>query len=101
MRIYVGNLSHETTAGDIRTEFDAFGTVGSVQVIMDRENGQPKGFAFVSMPASSEGRAAINGLNGKPLKGRNMTVNAAHDTMIGTAEGSFRRPGGKNENLCW
>ena len=77
MKIYVGNLSFEVTEEELRTEFTAFGKVESVSVITDKFSGRSKGFAFVEMPSVSEGQAAITGLNGKTLKDRTLTVNAA------------------------
>ncbi|MFH1650552.1 MAG: RNA-binding protein [Chloroflexota bacterium] len=77
MRIYVGNLSYETTEEELREEFAAFGAVESVAVPTDRYSGRPRGFAFVEMPTVSEGQAAIAGLNGKTLRDRTLTVNAA------------------------
>jgi len=79
MKIYVGNLSYEVTEEDLRQEFLAFGEVGSVSIVTDRASGRPRGFAFVEMPTVSEGQAAIDGLNGKELKDRTLTVNAARD----------------------
>ena len=77
MKIYVGNLSFDVTEEDLRTEFAAFGKVESVSIIKDKYSGRAKGFAFVEMPSVSEGQAAITGLNGKQLKDRTLTVNAA------------------------
>ncbi len=77
MKIYVGNLSSEVTEQDLRQEFEAFGGVDSVSVITDKYSGRSKGFAFVEMSSVSEGQAAITGLNGKTLKERTLTVNAA------------------------
>ncbi|MDD5038954.1 MAG: hypothetical protein PHN78_06525 [Dehalococcoidales bacterium] len=77
MKIYVGNLSFDVTEEELRTEFVAFGKVESVSVIKDKISGRAKGFAFVEMPSVSEGQAAIAGLNGKTLKDRALTVNAA------------------------
>ena len=77
MKIYVGNLSFDVTEEELRTEFTAFGKVESANIIMDKYSGRPKGFAFVEMPLVSEGQAAITGLNGKTLKDRTLTVNAA------------------------
>jgi RNA recognition motif-containing protein len=79
MRIYVGNLSYEVTEEDLRTEFAAFGTVGSVSIITDKYSGRSKGFAFIDMPAVSEGQQAITGLNGKTLKDRAIAVSAAKE----------------------
>jgi len=77
MKIYVGNLSYDVTEEQLRQEFAAHGKVDSVSVITDKYTGRPKGFAFVEMPSVSEGQAAIAGLNGKIIKDRPLTVNAA------------------------
>jgi RNA recognition motif-containing protein len=98
MKIYVGNLSYETNEADLRPEFERFGKVESVSVIMDRETGRSKGFAFVEMPSVSEGQAAINALNGKQIRERTLTVNAARPRTEGGAGGSYRdsRRGGSS-----
>jgi RNA recognition motif-containing protein len=77
MKIYVGNLSFDVTEEELRAEFLAFGNVESVSIITDKYSGRPRGFAFVEMPSVSEGQAAITALNGKTLKDRTLTVNAA------------------------
>jgi cold-inducible RNA-binding protein len=77
VKIYVGNLSFDVTEEELRTEFVAFGKVESVSIIKDKYSGRAKGFAFVEMPSVSEGQAVITGLNGKTLKDRTLTVNAA------------------------
>ena len=77
MRIYVGNLSYEVTEEDLRQEFGAFGEVASVDIIMDKYSGRPKGFGFVEMATKSEAEAAITGLNAKALKERTIVVNEA------------------------
>ena len=77
MKIYVGNLPYDVTKEDLQAEFTAFGAVSSVEVIMDKYSGRPKGFAFVEMPVVTEGQAAINKLNGKALKDRSISVSAA------------------------
>lgn len=87
MNIYVGNLPFTTGEEDLRTAFAAFGQVTSVAVIKDQFTGQSRGFGFVEMPNKSEGDAAINGLNGKELKGRALKVNEARPR-------EERRPGG-------
>ena len=96
MKIYVGNLSYEVTEQGLRQEFEAFGAVDSVSVITDKYSGRPKGFGFVEMASVSEGQAAITGLNGKVLKERTLTVNAARprsDDRGGRSYGD-RRGGG-------
>ena len=89
MKIYVGNLSYEVTEQDLRQEFETFGGVDSVNVITDKYSGRPRGFAFVEMLSVSEGQAAINGLNGKTLKERTLTVNAARPRTDNRAGGSY------------
>ena len=77
MNIYVGNLDYETNQNDIETAFTAYGQVSEVRLITDRDSGRPKGFGFVEMPNQQEAEAAIQGLNGKPLQNRTITVNEA------------------------
>lgn len=77
MRIYIGNLSYDVTEAEIKTQFEAFGRVDSVNVIIDRDTGRSKGFGFVEMPVANEAQAAISALNGKEIRGRNVTVNEA------------------------
>ena len=76
-KLYVGNLSYETTDSDLQKMFEPHGTVQSVQVIMDRDTGRSKGFGFVEMNDGGEAQAAINNLNGKEVNGRALTVNEA------------------------
>lgn len=78
MNIYVGSLSHDVTEEDLRKAFEAFGEVGSANVITDKRSGDSKGFGFVEMPGKAEAQSAIDGLNGKELKGKTLTVNEAH-----------------------
>ena len=75
MKIYVGNLPYEITEQDLRQEFESFGGVESVSIIVDRPSGRPKGFAFVEMASKSEAEAAIAELNGKTIKDRTIVVN--------------------------
>ena len=77
MNIYVGNLSNEISEDDLSQAFEAFGQVASVNVLKDRFTGEPRGFAFVEMPAKAEAQSAIDGLNGKELKGQSLNVNEA------------------------
>jgi cold-inducible RNA-binding protein len=76
-KLYVGNLSFNSTEDDIRDAFSSHGTVTSVNVIMDRDTGRPRGFAFVEMGSSSEAQAAVKALDGQDLGGRNLKVNVA------------------------
>jgi cold-inducible RNA-binding protein len=101
MRIYVGNLSYSVTESDIKAEFEAFGKVESVNLIIDRETRRPKGFAFVEMPSSDEAKTAMAELNGKNLKERAITVNEAKprsdDRGGGYRDRSSGGYGGRND----
>ena len=96
MDIYVGNLSYEVTEEELQQEFEAFGEVTTVRVIMDTSTGRSKGFAFVEMPTVAEGQAAIDGLEGKMLKDRTLKVSAARPRSDDRGGGSYgdRRGGG-------
>ena len=76
-KLYVGNLSFNTTAQDLETMFGESGTVVSASLIEDRETGRSRGFAFVEMSSAEEGKAAIAALDGKEVEGRNLKVNEA------------------------
>jgi len=77
VRIYVGNISREVTDDDLREAFAAFGQVESAMVLKDKFTGESRGFGFVEMLSGPEAKAAINGMNGKDLKGRTLNVNEA------------------------
>jgi len=77
MNIYVGGLSYDVTEEDLKQAFEEFGEVDSAKVIKDMYRGKSKGFGFVEMPSNAEAQSAIDGLNGKELKGRTVTVNKA------------------------
>ena len=77
MKLYVGNLSFQTTDTELREHFSQHGTVTDVHMVMDRETQRPRGFAFVTMGSPAEGQAAISALDGQPLDGRDLTVNEA------------------------
>src|SRR5881398_2712620 len=76
-KLYVGNLSYNTTSSDLEQLFSQHGTVQSAEVISDRETGRSKGFGFVQMGSDDEAQAAISALNGQDFGGRNLTVNEA------------------------
>jgi len=76
-KLYVGNLPYSVRDGDLQQAFSAFGSVASAKVMMERETGRSKGFGFVEMGSDAEAQAAINGMNGQPLGGRNVVVNEA------------------------
>ena len=92
MKIYVGNLSYNVTEEELRQALESFGPVNSASIIKDRTTGQSKGFGFVEMAAEADGKAAIEGLNGKELKGRAIVVNEARPRP----EGSPGRGGGRS-----
>ena len=92
MRIYVGNLSYETTEDELKKDFSAFGEVVSVSVVTDRYSGRSKGFAFVEMTNKTEADAAIAGLNGKSVNDRTLVVNEARPRTEGGSGGG--RSGG-------
>jgi len=83
MNIYVGNLSYEASDEDLRQAFESFGKVEKATVIKDRFSGRSKGFGFVEMPDDTEGKAAIEAMNGKDLKGRPVKVNTARPRAEG------------------
>ena len=76
-KLYVGNLSYNSTASDLEALCGAHGTVTSAQVIQDRDTGRSKGFGFVEMSSGAEAQAAITALNGHEVDGRALTVNEA------------------------
>jgi cold-inducible RNA-binding protein len=76
-KLYVGNLSYNTTSSDLEQMCSASGTVQSAEVIEDRETGRSKGFGFVQMGSDEEAQACIQALNGKEMDGRALTVNEA------------------------
>ena len=76
-KLYVGNLSYDTTSANLKDLFAAQGSVISADVIMDRDAGRSKGFGFVEMSTDAEAQAAIAALNGKDQNGRALTVNEA------------------------
>jgi len=96
MNIYVGNLSPQVTADELRQEFTAFGQVTSVNIIKDKYGGYSRGFAFVEMPTVSEGQAAVAGLKGKTLDDRTLNVSEARPRSDRRDGGSYgeRRSGG-------
>ena len=97
MKIYVGNLSYEVTEEDLRQLVAEFGQIESVSIIKDKYSGQSKGFGFVEMGSQAEGQAAIDGLNGKELKGRALNVNEARPRPEGRGGrgGGFGGSGGR------
>src|SRR5206468_12162224 len=76
-RLFVGNVSFNTTENDLRDAFSAHGTVVETHLMVDKMSGRPRGFAFVTMSTPEEAQKAIAALNGASLDGRNLTVNIA------------------------
>ncbi len=99
-KLFVGNLSFNTTENDLHDAFAAFGTVTEANLMTDRMSGRPRGFAFVTMGTPEEAQKAIDGLNGKDLGGRALTVNIARprEERPGGGGGGRRefRGGGRN-----
>jgi cold-inducible RNA-binding protein len=76
-KLFVGNLSFDTTENDLQDAFSAYGTVTEANLMMDRTTNRPRGFGFVTMGTADEAQKAIEGLNGRELGGRALTVNVA------------------------
>jgi RNA recognition motif-containing protein len=97
--IFVGNLSFSTTQEDLLATFSQFGNVERVNIVTDRDSGQPRGFAFVEMTDANAAQNAISQLNGAELNGRAMNVNEARPKAAGgSSRGGFggqRRGGGR------
>ena len=94
MKIYVGSLSYKATEEDLKKEFESFGQVESTNIVKDRYSGESRGFGFVEMPNKDEAQSAIEGLNGRELKGRKISVNEARPRSEGF-RGGGRRGGGR------
>jgi RNA recognition motif-containing protein len=93
-RLYVGNLSFDTTETEIRDAFTAVGNVSEVKLVLDRDTGRSRGFAFVSMGTDQEAEKAIAELNGKVLDGRPLRVNEAEERSPRGGGGGGRGFGG-------
>lgn len=81
--IFVGNLSYDVSQDQLHNAFSAYGSVDKVNIITDRDSGQPRGFAFVEMSDAQQASDAINALNGAELNGRSMNVNEARPREAG------------------
>jgi len=95
-KLFVGNLSFNTTENDLNDAFGAFGTVTETNLMMDRETGRPRGFGFITMSSSGEAQKAIDAMNGKDVDGRALTVNVAkpREERSGGGSGGRRDYGG-------
>ena len=99
MRIYVGNLSFNTSDSGLQSAFGAHGTVTSAQVIIDRDTQRSRGFGFVEMEDSTQAQAAITALNGQDLDGRQLNVNEARERSAGGGGGGGG--GGPRNDRRW
>jgi RNA recognition motif-containing protein len=91
--IFVGNLSYQTTQDELQAAFAQFGTVERVNIVTDRDTGQPRGFAFVEMADKQGAEAAIAQLNGTEMNGRALNVNEARPKPAGGGFGGRGRGG--------
>ncbi len=94
-KLFVGNLSFNTTENDLQDAFAAHGTVTEANLMMDRATGRPRGFGFITMSSPDEAQKAIDALNGATLDGRALTVNEARPREAGGSSGP--RSGGRRE----
>jgi cold-inducible RNA-binding protein len=90
-KLFVGNLSFETTENDLQDAFGAHGTVTETNLLRDRETGRPRGFGFITMSSAEEAQKAIDALNGKEIGGRALTVNVAKPREERAPGGGGRR----------
>ena len=96
-KLFVGNLSFNTTENDLTSAFSAHGTVVETNLMMDRETGRPRGFGFITMSSPEEAQKAIEAMNGKSVDGRALTVNVAkprEERPAGGGGGGRREYGG-------
>jgi RNA recognition motif-containing protein len=95
MKIYVGNMSFDTSEDTLRTVFAEHGSVDEVAVITDRDTGRPRGFAFVTMTNDADARNAIDAVNGKDLDGRTLNVSESRPKAQGGGGGGRGGGGGQ------
>jgi RNA recognition motif-containing protein len=93
-KLYIGNMSYDTTEEELRALFGEAGTVGSVDIIMDRITGRPKGFGFITMNSQAEAEKAISMFNEKIIHDRALTVNIARPREERSGGGGSRYSGG-------
>ena len=92
--LFIGNMSFQTTEGDLRTLFEPYGEITRIHIVQDRETGQPRGFAFVEVADDAEAAKAISALNGKEVAGRALKVNEATPRPERSGGGGSRGGGG-------
>lgn len=97
-KLFVGNLSFDTTENDLQDAFAAHGTVVESNLMVDRVSGRPRGFAFVTMGSPEEAQNAISALNGTALHGRNLTVNEARPKEARPSSGRGGDRGGERRD---
>jgi RNA recognition motif-containing protein len=90
-KLFVGNLSFNTSENDLREAFAAHGTVAEINLMMDRDTGRPRGFGFITMSTPEEAQKAIDAMNGKSIDGRALTVNVAKPREERSGGGGGRR----------
>jgi cold-inducible RNA-binding protein len=102
-KLFVGNLSFGATEDAVRSMFEAYGTVESVNLVTDRDTGRARGFGFVEMSVNAEADRAIAELNGRELDGRALNVNEARpkEDRVGGGYGGRRGGGGSRQNNRW
>lgn len=100
MKLYVGNLSFNTSEQQLRELFEPYGVV-SASLVMDRETGRPRGFGFVEVSDAQQGNAAISAVNGKNFDGRDLTVNEAKPREAHSGGGGGRSFGGGGGRGKW
>ena len=96
MNIYVGNLTPDTTEDELRQAFESFGEIASVKIIRDGATSESRGFGFIEMSSEDQAKAAIDGMNGKELKGNQLHVEAGRAKAAAPGFGGGRRPGGSD-----
>ena len=93
-KLFVGNLAFSATQDDVEALFSPYGSLDEVRLVMDRDTGQSRGFAFVTFSAQQDAESALV-MNGKPLNGRNIVVNIAKEKPGGGGRGGGSRGGGR------
>ena len=101
MNIYVSNLSFNTNDAELNELFSKFGTVSSAKVIMDRESGRSRGFGFVEMPDEAAAKQAMQGMEGKEIEGRSLSVSVAKEREDRGSRNSSGGGGGNRNFKKW
>jgi len=100
MNLFIGNMSRDVTEAELRSAFEAFGQIVSLNIVKDKFNGVSKGFAFVEMATDAEGEAAIAGLHRTPMKGQSLDVTKARPKQ--ERKGSYGgKHGGGGRRRSW